>query len=152
MRKIEKGGLSPVVATVLLIAIALILAVIVFLWARSFIGERTQKEGQAIENFCPNVLFEAEATRDTLKILNKGNVAIFGVEIKKKETGSIIDITNENAGAASLTVSGGETKSASVSFGRGNELIIIPKILGEAGAGKKAFTCDVQYGREITVA
>ena len=51
MKAIEKRGLSPVIATVLLVGIALVLASIVFLWAKNFIGEAVTKEGREITLF-----------------------------------------------------------------------------------------------------
>ena len=43
MIKRGKKGLSPIIATVLLIVITLIIAMIIFLWAKNFIGEKTKK-------------------------------------------------------------------------------------------------------------
>jgi len=56
-----KKGVSPIIATVLLISIALVLALIIFLWARSFTSEQLQKFDEPVENACENVHFEAEA-------------------------------------------------------------------------------------------
>ena len=45
---IKKRGLSPVIASVLLILLVLVLASIIFLWARGFIGEQIEKFGEPI--------------------------------------------------------------------------------------------------------
>lgn len=42
---VNKRGLSPIIATVLLIFLVLILASIVFLWARGFFSEQLEKGG-----------------------------------------------------------------------------------------------------------
>ncbi|MBU0761307.1 MAG: hypothetical protein KJ858_06510, partial [Nanoarchaeota archaeon] len=64
----KRRALSPVIATVLLIAIALVLAVIIFLWARSFIGEGLEKDGRAIDKACENVVFNADASVSEVSI------------------------------------------------------------------------------------
>ena len=79
MRKVNKRGLSPVIATVLLISIALVLAVIIFLWAKSFVGEAVSKEKYGrIELACADIIFRAEAFAtspgyaQTIDIVNGG--------------------------------------------------------------------------------
>ena len=59
LKRRAKKGVSPVVATTLLIAIVIILAVIIFLWARGFLSERVQKFDRAIDLACEDVNFEA---------------------------------------------------------------------------------------------
>ena len=44
-----KRGLSPVIASVLLIALVLVLASIIFMWARGFISEQIEKFGNPVE-------------------------------------------------------------------------------------------------------
>lgn len=149
-----KRGLSPIIATVLLIALALVLALIIFLWARGFITEKVQKFGEPVENSCAKVSFEAEAFESTVKpgstvvgIVNRGNIALYGAEIRKKDAGSVTVETFDKA-----TILAGETKELGVDrVGRGDKLIIVPVVLGETTTYKKAYICDVKYGKEITV-
>ena len=42
-KKITKKGISPVIATVLLVLIVVILATVLFLWARTFVKNRSKK-------------------------------------------------------------------------------------------------------------
>ena len=81
MIEVGKKGLSPVIATVLLVSIALVLAVIIFLWARSFVAEQIEKGGRVVEMACEDVKFLAEAYSGQLMIENVGSVPLFGVEI-----------------------------------------------------------------------
>lgn len=77
-------GLSPVIATVLLILLVITLASIVFLWARGFISEQVEKFDKPIETLCSSVKFEVQkgSSSDELEISNLGDVDIFKFEIK----------------------------------------------------------------------
>ena len=84
----EKKGISPLIATVLLIAIALTLALAIFMWAKTWVGEKIEKDigggPQAIEMFCEDVSFEARVKGDgEVTITNIGNIPIYNVEVKK---------------------------------------------------------------------
>jgi flagellin-like protein len=146
----RKRGLSPVIATILLIAIALIIAIIIFLWARTFIGEQTEKFDEPISNSCERVDFLAEAflSDGDIDIENKGNVPLYGVEVRKKDSGSILD-----AKRLEKSIGVGETGDVVIpaGIGGGDEIVVVPILLGEAGEFKKAYTCGESYGKEITV-
>jgi len=82
-RGIGKRGLSPVVASVLMILLVLVLASIIFLWARGFIGEQVEKFGEPIENYCAKVSFVVSMYDNELEILNTGNVDIHNFNVKR---------------------------------------------------------------------
>ena len=84
---IKKRGLSPVIASVLLILLVLVLASIIFLWARGFIGEQIEKFGEPIEKTCKNVNFEVARVDNELEVLNKGDVNIRDLEIRMTKGG-----------------------------------------------------------------
>lgn len=151
----NKKGLSPIIATVLLVSIALILAVIIFLWARNFLSERTVKMDKPIENICEDIDFSAEGSYDnvnmlvTVDIINRGNVPLYGVEVKKKDSGSVTGIGVFEGS----TIAAGETSSVSVdgsSVSSGDTLVILPMIIGMSGDLQKRYTCDTN-SVEITV-
>ena len=88
----NKKGLSPVISSVLLILLVLVLAVLIFLWARGFITEQIEKFGKPIEQICESVDFEVyriegNKNQDTLENLNRGNVNINSLEIKMFKDG-----------------------------------------------------------------
>src|SRR3989344_4874243 len=97
--RFKKRGLSPIIATMILISLALVLAVIIFFWARSFIGESVEKQGQKIDLLCNEVSFRAEAYGSPiiLYVENLGNVPLNGVEVKKKSLGG--DVVKTEGGA-----------------------------------------------------
>lgn len=141
----NKKGLSPVIATVLLISITLVLAVIIFIWAKSFIGERAQKFEEPIENSCDNIKFNAEYIGGEIKIVNQGNVPLWGLEVREKGFGSL----TESGTFDEQTISSGETGRIDTGVLSG-EVVLVPIILGESGGEAKAYTCDDSYGLTIT--
>ena len=150
----NRRGLSPVIATVLLIAIAIILAIIIFLWARSFVSERIEKFGEPIENSCDDVYFSAEADIDggdlAVDILNSGNVPIYGVEVHKKSIGGSKRITSVNFG----TVGSGKTGSGSGNIESSEDLtevILLPVLVGETNEYQKQYICSEEYGVEVVL-
>ncbi len=151
----RKRGLSPVIATVLLISIALVLAIIIFIWAKTFVSERVEKFGEPIENSCDKVVFEVEAIEgDGIYILNKGNVALYGIEIRKKRLGSLrVEGVAVPEDLSSIISGSGETVNVPIpeEITSQNELLIVPMILGETNSFKRAYTCDQRYGVETIV-
>jgi flagellin-like protein len=153
----KKKGLSPVIATVLLIALALILAIIIFLWARNFISDQITKEGREITQSCSGVNFQAEAVKSlgNLSIVNRGNIPLYGIEIRKKSAiGSLQEVQVEPfSGHPSLL--SGETRDVPLpsELNAGMEILVIPVLLGESVSThqKRPYPCDKAYGKTITV-
>ena len=63
---IKKRGVSPVIATVLLISMVVIIGIIIFLWFRGMVGETVTKFGKNIELACEDVVFDASYSTSTL--------------------------------------------------------------------------------------
>lgn len=150
MNRSKKRGISPVIATVFLIALALVLAVIVFLWARSFLGESITKQNAKIETVCGQAQFEAEAEHSGIvSITNKGTVPLYGVEVRSKKKG---DIKSDGV-FNNLALYSGQSTSITVDSGltAGEELLIVPILLGETQSYKKAFVCDQSFGQSVVV-
>ena len=143
-----KRGLSPVIASVLMIMLVLVLAAMIFLWARGFISEQIEKFGKPVDELCGSVDFRVESIEDNtgriveLEILNRGNVAIWHLDVKMFKDGnseiSKFDF-QVNAGAAvkedvTLVMEDGSEP---------DETIVYPAILGSVRgkSSNKAFTC-----------
>lgn len=156
-----RRGLSPVIATVLLISIALVLAIIIFLWARSVVSEKIQKFDEPVENACDLARFDVEAVggdKPQIHIVNRGSVALYGIEVRKKGAGSVETVSSFAEGGGKATITTGETESVGIDdlirdgkIESGDEIIVVPVILGETSSFKKAFVCDVGFGIETTV-
>jgi len=131
-----KKGVSPVVATVLLIAIVVVLALIIFLWAKGFITESITKKGVPIEQKCGEVDLEVAYDGSDLVVTNRGNVPLFSFEIVKISGGSR-EIQEGNEKEKRLGIG----QSTSISLGDYEKIEVTPVILGEAKTSKKAYTC-----------
>lgn len=97
--RMKKKGLSPVIATVLLISLVVVLALLVFLWARAFLGEQIEKfhggENKPIERVCENVDFSVELVYvseivTSIEIVNRGNIPINSFDVKLEKGGNSI--------------------------------------------------------------
>lgn len=87
-------AISPLIATILLVAIAIAASSIIFIWGKSFIAEQLEKFGEPIETTCQRVKFDAQLSVKEgvyeLVISNQGNVKIVEVNIKAKQEGRSI--------------------------------------------------------------
>lgn len=138
----NKKGLSPVIATVLLIALALILASLIFIWASSFLKEKNQKFGSPVEDACKDILFDAELYGGNLHVVNRGTVPMQSFEIKSKKSGSV-----ESLGTfgGTKTLAEGESEIfdlTGVSVNTGDDIIVTPIIYGMQGGQRTPYTCD----------
>ena len=161
MRKISrKKGISPVVASVLLISIVIILAVIIFLWAKGFVSEKTQKFEQAVEFSCdPNndrgVNFEVGIYNNGtywLDFVNKGNTPIYGVVVKEIDTGSV-NVKELTKSLFGNTLNLGESRTIELKdlSSSVKQVLVVPIILGKSGSGIQAYTCDDSFGYTVEV-
>jgi len=146
----DKAGLSPVIATVLLVLFVIVLASIIFLWARGFLTERIEKFGQPIDRLCSNVEFEVAyadhgaASRHKLEVINRGEIDIFHLDIKMEKGG------NAQMNKFSYNVPSGETKTGDILLKMGQyntedpeKVTVYPAILGTARGSEtnKIYTC-----------
>ena len=154
MKRKEARGLSPVIATVLLIAIVVIIALIVFLWIRGMTQEAVTKfGGKNIQLVCEEVYFEASYYQDNLYISNSGNVPIFGMNIKEIRDGTYVtkDLREASEDWPEVGLGQGGVFSDYIPF-NGNEIVLIPVLIGESSSGKKTYVCDEkQYGYSINI-
>lgn len=161
----NKRGLSPVIATVLLIAIALVLAAIIFFWAKAFLGEQPQKFGEPIENACGNVDFEVESIAEgallgSIEIVNRGNVPIHSLEIRERGSSSekistsVIQPIGTGVGSQAGTLKIGDTGSVvfdpdipTDDYSVDAEIVVVPIIRGVVDENQENHVCDVKYGK-----
>jgi flagellin-like protein len=143
MTNLKKRGLSPVVATTLLVSITLVLAVIIFFWARSFISETIEKNGRTVDMSCEDVDFFTEIRDGKLFMQNIGSVAIYAIEIRVEGNGEINEI-----GQADTTIGAGESGEFNLPEGInvGDTIIAVPILLGETDTKQVSYACDIDYG------
>ena len=154
-----KKGLSPVIATVLLITLAIILAVIILIWVKSFIGEQVTKDlgsgPETIDSFCSEVSFSADVAVNTNGLVitaqNEGNVPIYGLAVKQKTTFSVKNLGDAVFNDETLTSGNTKDTSLDISPSPGDKFLLVPILIGESPSGKKYYTCDDKFGVEVTV-
>jgi flagellin-like protein len=156
----NQRGVSPVIATVLLIGIVIALGVIVFVWFSSFTQEAITKfNGENVQVVCNDVKFDASYASDgTLALSNNGNVPIFDFNVQFNSAGGSFttqDIKNlinwPNIGLRQGGVFSGNILSE-VQQQSANQIILIPILRGTVSNGdQKSFTCPSQYGEKVSI-
>lgn len=153
---IKKRGLSPVVATVLLIGIVIAIALIVFFWFKGITQEAITKfDGTNVKLVCDQVSFEAAYSGGQIQIKNTGNVPIYKMKAKISEAGSYTTIVvgeNDTAwpqnGINQADAYSGSLPGVTVSSG--DKILLIPVLIGNTeSSGKKSYTCEDRQGKEI---
>jgi flagellin-like protein len=152
MKLTSKKGLSPVIATVLLITLAIVLVGIVFLWMRGFISEQVEKQGKPIEQVCADVNFEKQTQLygDSLdlQVNNIGNVHIYGFDVK------FVGEKDSSMTSFKFDVLIGESSDVQriPYVGNPQKIIFYPMVLGSVKGKKvtKPVTC-LDQGQTITI-
>jgi hypothetical protein len=155
--KKDKRAVSPVIATVMLVSLSLILAIIVFMWAKGFLQEQIEKNGQAAEASCAQLEFKASFIKEsetpaglsgTLQVVNRGALPIYGFDIKQIQGGDVV------RKPFAFSISPGETLPGKsiLLVGSPEDLEIYPILLGSAKNQKlnKQYTC-LHSSERITI-
>jgi len=144
MKRMGSRGLSPVIASVLMIMLVLVLAAMIFLWARGFISEQIEKFGQPIEDACSNVDFSvAKYGENKLEIRNRGNVDIWYLDVKVFDEDGNSEIRKFD-----VRVDAGNTTMVPISLYMDSgepidKIIVYPALIGNIRSrdARAAFTC-----------
>lgn len=131
----KRKGVSPIIATVLLLGIVVALSTMVFLWARSFVGEVVQKGGKPAEQVCESIVLSAIYSGGSLQILNDGNVPVHKLSILVEQEGNI-----DSTEYIDPVLAGGSVEVENVASGETIE--IVPWILGD---GNKVYKCEKTF-------
>lgn len=156
MIKRDVRGISPVVATILLVAIVIVVALIVFLWFRGIVGDYGEKFGKNIELVCDDVVFDASYSGGNLFITNDGNVPIFKMDLVLTKPGSHTTVSLDSleySNWKSTGLSQGDVYSESPEipdFDELTDITLVPVLVGTADDGsRKSFTCGENQGLQL---
>jgi flagellin-like protein len=145
----DRKGISQLIATVLLIAMVVVIAAIIFLWVRGFISEQIEKFGKPAEQVCDDIKFDATLNEidDTLYIFNSGNVPIGDFQVKTYIGGNsdILELGSSVGEGGSQTFSLSEQLKSNT---HGAErVVIIPELKGyvKGTTQIKPFSCDEKF-------
>jgi flagellin-like protein len=149
----KKRGISPVIATIFLIAIVVILAVVIFFWFRSLMQERITKfDEENIELACDKVDFTASYSDGSLFISNSGNVAIRFMKIRKIAENGDYDPEINLQDWPNNGLNPGGRYQQTISLDSYKEALLIPTLLGRNEDGEKViYNCDNKYGKKLTI-
>ena len=156
MKKGMRKGVSPVIATTLLVTMVVVIGLIIFLWFRGFTQEAITKfEGTNIELVCGDVRFDSSYSSSSGEIFlsNIGNVPIYSFQLKIEQQGShetlsIESITGSWPGTG-LNQGGVFSGDISSSASGAEKITLIPVLRGTSDSGVRTHVCDEQYGKEI---
>lgn len=149
----SKRGLSPVIATVLLVGLVVVSGLIIFTWFRGLTQEAVTKFDQNIQLVCNDVSFDARYSNGKLAVSNVGNVPIFGFSVKISDAAGFE--TKDISEYASWPEGGlNQGGAAEVDIGAvSGDITLIPVLVGTSQKGAQAsFKCDERlYGQQIAV-
>lgn len=143
----NKKALSPLIASIFLIVLALAIAPLILIWSKSLILNLSPNEQSCTDvNF--NVGIYKQGNTYYLDITNIGNVQLVGVQIKLIESGSIklkeeIEKTIPKGSSESLILNSLNEQDEN------KKLIIVPMVLAETEKGKTKYACQDTYGMEV---
>ena len=144
----NKKGVSPLIATVILVGIAIVIFGIVFFWLRNLVSEQVQKFDDPIETQCQKVIFSAKAEGDNIYLNNQGNLPIVGLNVKIK-TAAGKTMSEPTMTSLDGVISAGETDVINASYGgfdfaHAQKRTIAPLIQGMTVNSKKPqrFLCS----------
>jgi len=151
-RERKKRGLSPVIATVLLIGIVVVIALIVFTWFRGFTQEAVTKFDQNAQLVCNDIEFKATLSGGSMSIVNLGNIPIYSMLVKMSgtsgfETRDLKELT-ENWPDGGLNVGGAFEGNFNEER---EEILLIPILRGNSQKGGEAsFACEERQGYRVS--
>ena len=130
-----KRGISPIIATVLLIAITVVLMVVIIGWSSKFVEDKGQKSQAEVSLGCSNVDFKVFRACSNNKIMveNKGENSL----------GFKIVVDNGGVGSCSGLVRGYEKKEISCGgLSEGTSVKIIP-VIGKTDCSNKLVKTNI---------
>jgi FlaG/FlaF family flagellin (archaellin) len=144
----NKQGLSPLITTIFLILLAIILAVIILLWATGFTGEKISKfipssgGDRPITEACEKVLLQVSITgTNELSIINQGDIPLYklGVRVTDSASGESTvkeyDVVKGLSTGQSISIQSTQTLS-------GNKVSIVPILIGKSDkSDTKEYNC-----------
>ena len=155
----QRKGVSPVIATVLLVTMVVVLALIIFMWFRNINKEAITKfEGTNVEVVCGDVKFESSYSSGDLYVLNNGNVPLYSMKVRvfsggSYETTDLQDIADSNWPAKGLNpgLAFSSTTLGSLISGA-DKVLMIPVLIGLSESGEqKLHTCADNYAQELAM-
>ena len=158
MKKGDVRGVSPNVATIILVIIILVIALIVFLWIRGLIGESIIKfDGRSVERACETVDFSVSYSEGNLAVINNGDIPIYdfnGKVVRRggSETDKFSEIFQGTFDSAKLKMGGSFSGTLPEGYeDEATSLIFTPILMGKgANSGtQKTSACNEKFAKTV---
>ena len=131
--KKDKRGISPLVATALLIFIAATAIFLVFSWTKNVSEEAIEKFGEPAEDACNKISFESSVLGERIMIENKGTVPIYALNLEILKSGTrVVRFLKPQDGLIDPAEEDFVTASAQDLSGSIESIAVIPIILGKS--------------------
>ena len=148
-----KKGVSPVIATVLLIGLTIAIGTTIFLGAKKMQQKTILVEGENAGLACDTVSFEATYSDERIYLSNTGNIPLHNFKIKISkgsayETEYIDQITSDWGDG--IEGGGGFSSDIDLDFDV-EKIVLIPILLGDSEGGKETFECPEWDGLLIDI-
>lgn len=135
LEKLDKKGVSPVVATVILIAIVVVLGMIILLWAMGFFGEKAQKFDEPITKACDSINLEISYSGESLEVLNNDErIPLYKLRVNIEGAGGSEPMEVE------ANIGPGQSKSIPIDSGLTIKNVI-PVLVGLSNGAEKEYVC-----------
>jgi flagellin-like protein len=160
-KKIQKKGVSPVITSIVLVAVVVGMITIIFFWLRSTMVEGVVKLDKNVDIVCQqDVKFNTEYdfTTGDIALVNSGNSPIFDIKIKVYSQGNYRTVKmSEIMGSEwGLGLTVGKSVSYNIASNLGysleniEKLQLIPMLVGKNSAkDKKVVECKEEYSQTI---
>lgn len=149
--KTAKKAISPIITTVLLVLVAIVLAVIILVWARGFIAEKVSKfipaqsQDRPINEACDSISLSAAINGDQeIYLINQGDIPVYkiGVRVTNAASGEATLVEYDTAG-----LNPGQSKAVVTTQSlTGNKIAIVPILIGKSEKkGNVEYNCKTWF-------
>lgn len=150
-----KRGISPIIATILLIVMVVVFITLIFLWLKGTIKDAITKGGENVELVCEKIKLRASYSNNKIEIVNDGDYPIYNINIifEKVGTSETKDLKTilPNWPKKGIVKGGSFSGDISSSMTDVKKLIVIPVLRGASNKGERTYDCGENYGVEVTI-
>jgi len=139
--RIGNSGLSPLIASVFLIVLALVISSLVYSWSYNFIDTREEGDSLSVDELCGAVDFSVVVVSNLsgtydLEIVNRGNINISSLKFKAYSGGdsSVVD--------SNMSIVVGGAVTGSVVLGVVDQVGVLPVLDGKLVGESSKIVCE----------
>ncbi|MFC1686133.1 archaellin/type IV pilin N-terminal domain-containing protein [Nanoarchaeota archaeon] len=128
----NKKGLTPLAATILLVVLAIIAIGLIFVWVSTLKTEQIHKFGLPIEEQCDKISFVSLLSGNKIMVNNTGELIIYGINLEiDKDNRNINKFLRTRDGTISPNENEEVVVPVSDVSGKINKMLVTPVLLGK---------------------